>query len=175
MDKDEHQNQHSAYEVTGDHEPLDIPVVDKNAGDRADDGERQNVSNRHGSDLHGRSMPAESDKADYAEQGQKIAEDTHKLGQPERAERFMAQDGFQGVRRRRNCLSGGGHMVDFPPASLSQHKLIVPGADRENSLPARTVGKGLLPYQCSLFESFLDVRLVDRYCAIINVLLKAFN
>src|SRR6478752_6129018 len=136
MHEDEHQNQHGAYEVTGYHELLYVPVVDKNAGDRADDGERQDVSNRHRSDLHRRPMPAESDKADHAEQGQEVAKDAHKLRQPERAKRFMAQDGLQGIRLWRKCLGRGGHVVSFPPASLSQHKLIVPEMDGENSLPA---------------------------------------
>src|SRR6476646_8034668 len=113
MHEDEHQNQHGAYEVTGYHEPLYVPVVDKNAGDRADDGERQDVSNRHGSDLHRRPMPAESDKADHAEQGQEVAKDAHKLGQPEGAEWFKAQDGLQRIRLWRKSFSGGGHVVNF--------------------------------------------------------------
>ncbi len=100
MDKDQHQNQHGADEVAGNHEALHIPVVHKNAGNRADDGHGEHKRDGDGGDLNGRPMPAERDEADHAEEGQKIAKDADKLRQPERAEWLVFQDRFYRKGRR---------------------------------------------------------------------------
>jgi len=108
-------------------------------------------------------MPAESDKADHAEQGQEVAKDAHKLRQPELAKRFMAQDGLQGIRLWRKCLGRGGHVVNFPPASLSQHKLIVPEMEGENSLPSgRAEARKVMRSDAQIFESHLSSPGVPR-------------
>ena len=94
MDKDQHQNQRGADEIAGNHQALYVPVVHKNAGNRADDGHGKHECDGDGGDLNGRPVPAERDEADHAEQGQEIAKDADKLRQPERAEWLVFQDCF---------------------------------------------------------------------------------
>ena len=122
MSKDEHQDQHSADEVAGDHEPLHVPMVHKNAGNRADDGHGKHKCDGDCGDLNGRPVPAERDKADHAKEGKKIAKDADKLGEPERAKWLVFQDCF--TVKAAGIVAEELMILSCPEARLSQARVL---------------------------------------------------
>ena len=91
-DKDQHGDEHGANDVTGNHDALYVPVVNKHAGNGTDDGQRQHIRDGYGRDLHGGAMQLEGDQADDAEEGEEVAKDADELGQPERAKRLVLKN-----------------------------------------------------------------------------------
>ena len=97
--KQQQHHQAGANQVTGDHYPLDVPAVHKDPRRRPDQSQRQSVCDNHQRDLDWISVPGIGNQADDGEQGQEIAKDAYELRQPQRAERFLPQNIFQGKGR----------------------------------------------------------------------------
>ncbi len=107
----DHEEKHEAAadSVAADHGGLERPAVNKDAGDDAEDGDREQIGDLEVDDLLSGGVEAEGEDADDGEESEEVAEDGDDLGVPEPAHDGDAEDGAHRERIRSGCgLSGGG-------------------------------------------------------------------
>src|SRR5471032_2031361 len=81
-----------AKEIARDHHPLDGPAVDEHSRERRDERSRRGVGNRHQYDVRRRSVQAEGDGGDDAEEREEVAKDRNELRQPDFAEDRLSEE-----------------------------------------------------------------------------------
>src|SRR5579884_1984186 len=80
--EDQSQNENGADQVAGDHHTLHVPAINENAGERSNDGDRDDVGYHHVRDLQRRAVPAERDQVDHSKDSEEVTEDADPLREP---------------------------------------------------------------------------------------------